>query len=341
MDQVTPFAQPHSVGGSECLLATQEWVKQGQWLQDRGSTVGTGPKGRLRKLIFDHDPFKTYVRDANSSLDNVSLIFAVAFYIFFVLYISWAIVAYVNRPYTESYSSPPMNEAEQVHINIQLSCNSGWGCYSWNRSATSSATWANVTGDNVQWVHVKQHYSDVSSKQCEGIEDEDTVVRNKFANTTVEGALCFSVNTADGIVIDAPFSEGARYNGEWALNVLILAKEYKGISPMRVELVLEPSQRKTVTLGLITDERAGRDKSQKLFVSDLFYNGKNPDNRASIHIALSQSYTKYEEKRTGSLSSLIGLIGGASGFLIGILSVLRWLVSLAVDRRLDCGCIAP
>ncbi|KAK3243590.1 hypothetical protein CYMTET_46767 [Cymbomonas tetramitiformis] len=339
MDDVEKIAWPAPDGDSESLLATKEWVKQGQWLQD-SSTVGTGPKGRIRKMIFDHDPFKAYVRDANSGLDNVSLIFAVIFYICFVLYISWAIVAYVDRPYLESYSSPPMSEAEQVHINIQLSCNSGWGCYWWNRSATSSATWANVTGDSVEWVHVKQHYSDVSSNQCKGIVDEDTVVRNKFANTTVEGALCFSANTADGIEIYAPFSKEAQYNGDWALNVLIFANEEKGSSTMRVELVLEPSQRKTVTLGLISDDRAGRDKTHKLFISDLFYNGKNPDNRASIHIALSQSYTKYEEKRTGSLSSLVGEIGGASGFLIGILSVLRGLISLAVDRRLDCGCIA-
>ncbi|KAK3243589.1 hypothetical protein CYMTET_46767 [Cymbomonas tetramitiformis] len=260
MDDVEKIAWPAPDGDSESLLATKEWVKQGQWLQD-SSTVGTGPKGRIRKMIFDHDPFKAYVRDANSGLDNVGLLL------------------------------------------VEPKCNL---------------------------------FGDLGKR----IVDEDTVVRNKFANTTVEGALCFSANTADGIEIYAPFSKEAQYNGDWALNVLIFANEEKGSSTMRVELVLEPSQRKTVTLGLISDDRAGRDKTHKLFISDLFYNGKNPDNRASIHIALSQSYTKYEEKRTGSLSSLVGEIGGASGFLIGILSVLRGLISLAVDRRLDCGCIA-
>lgn len=84
----------------------------------------------------------------------------------------------------------------------------------------------------------------------------------------------------------------------------------------------------TVFIGVQVREEDGKRVKEEPFLADLFYNGKNADVDAKMHVRLSQIASKEISERPGSLLMVWGNVGGASGLLLSILGLVRTILAV-------------
>eukprot|EP00238_Polyblepharides_amylifera_P004006 CAMPEP_0196591726 /NCGR_PEP_ID=MMETSP1081-20130531/70699_1 /TAXON_ID=36882 /ORGANISM="Pyramimonas amylifera, Strain CCMP720" /LENGTH=210 /DNA_ID=CAMNT_0041915185 /DNA_START=100 /DNA_END=729 /DNA_ORIENTATION=- len=206
-----------------------------------------------------------------------------------------------------------MTEAAPVRVSLHLECSSEWQCYDDLErdqsdsllSARTDQWWTKqLAGDgNASWIQVKQFYSDsVDQAHCTGLQNTTTQIDSRLSNASVDVDVCFSKRLSDGVDVVIPFDDVPYGEGDAFLSVIVEATNSQGMgTDMRVEMSMEPSQRKTVFIGVAVKEKDGKNIGQDPYLSDLFYNGKNRNQQSILHIRLSQTASLEKNERPGDL----------------------------------------
>ena len=102
---------------------------------------------------------------------------------------------------------------------------------------------------------------------------------------------------------------------------------------MRLQLDLEPFQRKAVQVGVTVRRRRGHADEYELRAADLFYVGKNDASWASLRVGLKQYAEVLHTSRPGDWSTVLASIGGFSSLLLAAMGVFLALVGAAEAIR--------
>mmetsp|Transcript_28625 Transcript_28625/g.68283 ORF Transcript_28625/g.68283 Transcript_28625/m.68283 type:complete len:360 (+) Transcript_28625:57-1136(+) len=303
---------------------TAEFLKKGEFLD--GCVVGEKPQGRWQTFFFEADPFKPeqYVRNAAVYTPKRNIVFALIYWAALAGYTAYAFIRYLERPKVETYSQIPMIQANPALLTVEVECTSPWGCF--NSSAPgphADRWWANPANDpEVEWLQIQQKYTPAGLAEgyCTGVESFTDFVKTRNARGSRQITLCYSRSSEDGVDIVVPFPDGYQEIGAPNLNVRVLEGGEVG---MEVEVSMEASQVKTITVGVDILREMGEPEKQELFRADMFYNAKRPYNTALLRIRLEHRAGVRTISRPGSWMDVLANAGGASGFLLAVIAGIR------------------
>lgn len=248
-------------------------------------------------------------------------------------YSVFAFVQYFTRPTAEVFAFKPMDREPVQLVTLSTSCSTPWACHSNASRGTDGWQW-----DGVPSIHTRYGNSRSACKSSTvALPADDSRLRGTFTLP-----LCFSDAGEDGIVLDIPaFSSrgGCTYGAEGCRPFLRV--EITSAPAMNMTIDVEPFQRKTVYIGLVTradHTRAAegflmfRPKSlatsYEPYVADLFYDGKNVDSAARLQLRMRQFAEGFEVSRPGTLDQVLGEIGGFEGLVLMMMSACAGCASL-------------
>ncbi|XRB20756.1 EF-hand domain-containing protein [Pseudoscourfieldia marina] len=137
-----------------------------------------------------------------------------------------------------------------------------------------------------------------------------------------------------GLLLHTDFPEGCAYGTAGCNTRLQVTLSDGKPDGMRLQIDLEPSQRKAVQVGVTVRKWSGKPDKYELRADDLFYVGKNDDRRASLRIGLKQYAEVIETSRPGDYLTVFGAIGGFGSLLLSVLGILL-AVMAAVETVYD------
>ena len=294
---------------------------QRQSTLDKAVAAGQIPHWR-KWFHISFDPFKVPKFDANTfRAQHIPL--AAVFYGAVLGYAAFAFLQFHRRPEVESFALASARGFGESEVSISVRCASAWGCLGGATDAGGAWTWTSAPS-------VEQAYGEGAGPLCRPPAKAMTLGR-KFAELEPTAfSICPSRDPADGLVVRVPaFTAPAGCVEYGAPCQPRLVVTITGLGMMNVTMDLEPSQRKTLYVGLAVHRRGGAETPEHM-VADRFYDGKNDDGSAELRVRQADLVQTYTVARPGSIPDVLAQIGGASSLLVAVLGALnQWVLFTA------------
>jgi len=243
-------------------------------------------------------------------------------------YTAFALFAFFTRPETETFLQLPTSQFGPVPLQLEVGCNNAPNC-------------GNVI--------IGVNYTGVD--RCAGLDTNvtSTSIANTLVGTTapVTRQLCFteqqlySVDTTayigvTGVQVDfsainpginkstTPHSDEPSLRATGSVRVTAPQLD----AAFRRLVNMDTWQVKTLVLGQNVKRRDGVVVERTLFPISIQYEGKRPNWRATMFIALAPLSNVFDTERPGTLMETIASIGGATSMITAALIVVTPLVSV-------------
>lgn len=243
-------------------------------------------------------------------------------------YTAFALFAFFTRPETETFLQLPTSNFGAVPLKIEVGCNNRPNC-------------GNVI--------VGVNYTGVSG--CEGLDANQS-------STSIVGS---QVGIADAVTRQLCFTEQALYSVDTTAYISVpgMQIDFSAVNPgvdksttphtadaslratgsvrvtapeidaqFRRLVNMDTWQVKTLVLGQNIKRRDGVVVERSLFPISIQYEGKRPNWRATMFIALSPLSNVFDTERPGTLLDTIASIGGATSMITAALIVLTPIVGV-------------
>ena len=280
--------------------------------------------------------------------------FLVAFTTLVITYTVWAFVQYAMRPSSEGFSMMPMADVPPQLVELTTECSEPWACHE-NASNALGAEW---TWDRTPTITMRYG----PSSPCNSTSISLPGASDRLELRTIV-PLCYSDDADEGVMLDVPafsLASGCLYGQPGCRPFLRVRLRAVGNSSaagpaaaeMKATIDIEPSQRKSVFVGVVAREDRTHEAdgflmfapaataavSYKQYVADLFYEGKNLESSARLTLRMRQFAESFVVQRTGTVDEVLGEIGGFEGLMIMFIGALSGLVHVLTRlRRLYCA----
>ena len=262
-----------------------------------------------------------------------------------IVYSADAIVYMVSAAPSETFSLSPMSKVPMQLLTLTTECLSAWACH-WNATpGTTSWNWEGVPVLSARYSpdsECANYTTPLPDREVHG--GLDGGMRH-----TMTVPMCFSDDPDEGVFLDIPgwtgeaaygFMPGNFGSSSPALRVTISANGTDGAEGMRKILDVEPFQRKSVYLGVVshTDNSdlmsfllfkfgSSKPTTYTPYLADLFYDGKNLENSARLALQMKQFAEAFVLENSATLDQMLGEIGGFEGLLLMIFGLLAFVFS--------------
>ncbi|CAE7667725.1 unnamed protein product, partial [Symbiodinium sp. KB8] len=302
---------------------------------------------RIRMLSYHYTPVKQ-ATTATHEWHTGHLPVTLLFFVGILAYAIFAFVQFSVRPTTESFFLAPA-KGMTIPLQVSIWCSHAWACYDnatntasgwrWDAATTVQSISGGVPGAACGQASLDatattgRSRAALNSSAVDAFATTPAAERPAFAQGTLLGdaTLCYSTDSADGILIRVPgftTTSGVIYGDSAAPRLRVLIQgvpsatgaaatdgTLEDMTPMEVQLDIEPHQRKSVFIGSIvrqtqeespfaslpfvdpvTDNKAGvamdapgvTSSTMQPYMADLFYEGKNDSPAAHLRIRMRQ-----------------------------------------------------
>eukprot|EP00326_Haptolina_ericina_P025207 CAMPEP_0181198638 /NCGR_PEP_ID=MMETSP1096-20121128/16734_1 /TAXON_ID=156174 ORGANISM="Chrysochromulina ericina, Strain CCMP281" /NCGR_SAMPLE_ID=MMETSP1096 /ASSEMBLY_ACC=CAM_ASM_000453 /LENGTH=343 /DNA_ID=CAMNT_0023288735 /DNA_START=157 /DNA_END=1189 /DNA_ORIENTATION=- len=267
-----------------------------------------------------------------------------------VVYATFALINFANRPEVETFSLLPMSSIPPIALSVSLRCSHPWQCHKEAMAGATRWSWTDT-------VHLVDDYTSAyTTDACHPSDTKVPAAMNKWMEYHSIVNVCY--DPVGGLRIRVPeftMPAGMKYGspGQPSLSVMINASQAPagGGEHMCVTIDIEPSQRKTIFVGVVVRSNEMADpatlllphhdssttvKSYEPYTADLFYDGHTDRKDGELRIALKQFADHFVISRPGSVLGVLGEIGGMNGLIFGLFLFLG-LVFQRMHRMLFGG----
>lgn len=264
------------------------------------STEGVVTKGEKKPVAVAED-----VPSSDISLVGHSVI-AFLFVSLCIAFTSFSIYAFIDRPEVEVFSQQRISNFPPLPIDITSECSNAPNC----NTMTVTANWSNSLGTPCAGKDTTISYSAASQ-----------LVKPSFTTSNI--LLCFVGDqqfttfttlplTIQGVNVDMVLNPGeADPTLKASGSVSVSTKDGR----LNRLINLDTWQIKTLVLGMNVKRRDDEIVEQTLYPIAIQYDGKRPNWRATLIIALNPVANVYDLSRPGTVLDVISSIGGAASLI--------------------------
>lgn len=267
------------------------------------STEGVVTKEDNKKVATAED-----VPSSDISLVGHSLL-AFSFVGLVIAYTVFSIVAFIDRPEVEVFSQQRITNFPPLSVDITSECSNPPNC----KTMTLLANYSRVAADSpCLGKGVSIAYPNASQLVNPAFTGSDVVL-------CYVGDQSFSTATTlplaiQGVTVDMVLNPGEMDPALKASGTITVSTKDGRLSRL---VNLDTWQIKTLVLGMNVRRRDDEIVEQSLYPIAIQYDGKRPNWRATLIIAMNPVANVYDVSRPGTVLDVISSIGGAAGLIAG------------------------
>ena len=278
-----------------------------------------------KQFFYQIDPFSNdQLIRAPKLYDDINPFFGGIYAVGVILFAIYILFSYLNQKPVETNSLVLASNLPPVYLNISLTCSAPFRCGNWSfhPSQPVGQKWKLDTP-----IQISSSWLDLdTSSPC--YNTSSTQILNFSQSAILSSIICYSPSPNDGVFLTIPFNTG--YASDAYLDVVITGDIAKYSNKLYATVQMQPTQSKTIFFSQTEYSSSEGSLSQSPYAADFFYNG-HLMNSFTAALALRLQQFGYRVSSSYELTWLasLGTIGGFSGLLLAVVSVMRSIFSMA------------
>lgn len=278
-----------------------------------------------KQLFYQIDPFANdQLIRAPKLYDDINPIFGGIYASLVVLFGIYILIGYLNQKPVETNSLVLASDLPPLYLNISLACSAPFHCGNWSFHSSEPVghKWKLDTPILISssWIDVDTSSPCYNTSSTQSLNFKSSVVLSQ--------TICYSASPNDGVFLTIPFNSG--YASDAYLNVILTGDKAIYSNKLYATVQMQPSQSKTVFFSQTEYSNPDDRTTRSPYAADFFYNGHRVNsNNAALALRLQQFGYRVSSSYELTWLAALGTIGGFSGLILAVVSVMRSFFSMA------------